>query len=303
MGFFQARARTIVSALLFMVGSAAAPAQAQFFGFWGARAFNYGPPTYAPGISPGEIAGIVADEGMRMVTRPYRNRNAYVVDAQDQRGWHHRLIIDAYSGQIVQSFGQGQAVPPQIAQPEPPLASRPDHRLARVPEAPYVVPGIGAEDQPLAKPKPKAPRKSPVAGRAPIESRPLDPPALRPLVPAVPPTLIAPAKPPVAKPPAIARTPVESKPLDAPVAKKIIPQVLPGYAPPTAVETPLKQASPVVAAPISPPTGAKALDVEPTALAAPKKPAVNDVPVAPLDAVPAQAPAGKINDVPVAPLD
>lgn len=298
MGFFQASARTIFSALLVVVGSAVAPAQAQFFGFWGARTFGNGPAAYAPGISPGEIAGIVADEGMRMVARPYRNRNAYVVDAQDPRGWHHRLIIDAYSGQIVQSFGQGQAVPPQYAQPEPALAVRPAQRLARVPEAPYVVPGIGPEDQPVAKPKPKAAHKPPVVARAPIESRPLDPPVLRPVVPAAPRTVNAPDK-----PPALARSPVESKPLDAPAARKIIPQVLPGYTAPAAVEAPMKQAPPVVAAPMPPLAGTKARDAEPVALAVPQKPVVNDVPVAPLYEAPAKTPAGKVNDVPVAPLD
>ena len=302
MGFFQASARTVFSALLLMGGSAVAPAQAQFFGFWGARSFSNGP-AYAPGISPGEIAGIVADEGMRMVARPYRNRNAYVVDAQDQRGWHHRLIINAYSGQIVQSFGQGQALPPQLDPSGLPLASRPDHqRLARVPEDPYVVPGIGEEDQPVAKPKPKVSRKSQVVARAPVESRPLDPPALRPMVPAAPRSVIAPAKP-VDKPPALARTPVEAKPLDAPAARKIIPQVLPGYTAPTAVEAPLKQVPPVVAAPIAPPSGAKARDAEPVAQMVPQKPVVNDVPVAPLVEAPAPIPAAKVNDVPVAPLD
>ena len=305
MGFFQASARTVFSALLIASGLAVAPAQAQFFGFWGARAFSNGP-AYAPGISPGEIAGIVADEGMRLVARPYRNRNAYVVDAQDQRGWNHRLIIDAYSGQIIQSFGEGQILPPQAAPPMPPLASRPGQRLARMPEAPYVVPGIGGEDQPVAKPKPKPARKAPVVARAPVESRPLDPPALRPMVPAAPRTVIAPAKPfakPLAKPPALARTPVDARPLDAPPARKIIPQVLPGYAAPTAVEAPLKKAPPSMPAPETPLAGAKARDAEPAAIAAPQKPVESDVPVAPLVDAPAQPSAGKVNDVPVAPLD
>lgn len=301
MGFFLAGARTVFSALLIAGGSAVAPAQAQFLGFWGARPFSNGP-AYAPGISPGEIAGIVADEGMHLVARPYRNRNAYVVDAQDQHGWNHRLIIDAYSGQIIQSFGQGQALPPQLAPPEPPLPSRPGQRLARVPEAPYVVPGIGGEDQPVAKPKPKPARQRPVVARAPVESRPLDPPTVRPMIPAAPRTVIAPAKP-LAKPPALARTPVEARPLDAQPARKIIPQVLPGYAPPTAVGAPLKQAPPAVAAPVTPLVGTKARDDEPVALAAPQKPVVKDVPVAPFVEAPAPIPAGKVNDVPVAPLD
>ena len=283
---------------------AAIPAQAQFFGFWGARTFSYGP-AYAPGLSPGEIVGIVADEGMRLVSRPYRNRNVYVVDAQDRRGWQHRLIIDANSGQIVQSFGQGQNLPQRLARPEPPLTSGPDQRYARaVPEAPYVVPGIGGEDQPLTRARPKAVRKPPVVARTPIETRPLEPPAAAPLVPIAPETSTAPVKP-VKKPPAVARTPIEAVPLEAPPAKKIIPQMLPGYAPPTAVEAPLKAApSPVVAAPLTPPeTPVRAREVEPAAAAAPAKPAVNDVPVAPLYDAPAPAPAGKVNDVPVAPLD
>ena len=275
----------------------AAPAQAQFFGFWGARSFSF-PPPGADAVHPSELPGIVADEGMRMVGQPYRNGQVFVVDAVDRRGWRHRLIIDAFSGDIVQSFGAGQAG-------APPLPER--RAVARIaPPEPYVIPGEGIlpSEAPLAAPKPRASVKPPALARAPVETRPLAPPETKAVVPQPPESAASPVKP-VKKPSVVARTPAEMPP----TAKKTVPQMLPGYAPPAAAGPPPKVApepAPVAAVPPPPqpgPAPVPAREAEPAAVPAPVKPAVNDVPVAPLYEAPAKAPAGKVNDIPVAPLE
>ena len=211
-------ARAFLAGATIVTGLAASalPAHAQLFGYFGYRPFSYAPPV-DQGISPREVRAIVADEGMRLTGRPFRNGNVWVADAVDERGWTHRLIINAYSGDIVQSFGRGQPVPPRLAAPDAPP---PQRQIARaVPGEPYVIPGIGGGDPPLAKPapKPKAARKPPVVARAPIESRPLAAPETQTLVPKAPKIVVAPPKP-ASEPETAARTPVDARPLDAPAA-------------------------------------------------------------------------------------
>lgn len=264
-------------AILAVAIGATCPAQAQVFGFFGYRTFGV---SAAPnqGISPRDVAGIVADEGMRLVSRPHRNGNVFVADAVDQRGWEHRLIIDAYSGDIVQSFGRGQGVPQQFAPQPLPAPVAPPRRLARAaPSEPYVVPGIGGEEprpiKPTPKPKPKAAKKPPVLARKPVEATPLAAPSVTPIVPQ--PTFVPAEK--VETPPKAEETPVA-----------VVPPLAPAPTPapaPEAVQAPAAEPSPT---PVP---------------ATVERPAVNDVPVAPLYEPPAKPPAGKVNDVPVAPLD
>ena len=242
------------------------PAQAQFFGFWGARSFAYG----NPGIRPGELASIVADEGMHLVGRPYRNGNVFVVDAVDQRGWQHRLIIDAWTGDIIQSYGRGQGTPQQYAPVAPPP------RVARAtPGEPYVIPGIGGDERPATpkvKPKVKAIKKPPVIARSPVQTRPLEAPPASAIVPQPAPEIV----------------PV--KPSDPPAVLEAAPK-------PEASPAPAEQ--PVAAAPVVAPVVPSVEPVVP--VVAPEVPSV--APVVPAEAPAVQPEKGKVNDIPVAPLD
>ena len=294
-------ARAFLAGATIVTGLAASalPAQAQLFGFFGYRPFSYAPPV-SESISPQDVRAIVADEGMRLVGRPYRNGNVWVADTIDNRGWTHRLIINAYSGDIVQSFGRGQAVPPRLAAPDAPV---PQRQIARaVPDEPYVIPGIGGGEQPeskaVAKPKPKAAKKSPVVARTPIESRPLPAPETQ--VPLTPKIVTVPPKP-VNQPATAARTPVEARPLEPQPVKKAVPQMLPGYAPPSAMMPVLPPEAPARA--VETPRAPQPVAAAPLAVPKPAAPQVNDVPVTPLYEAPAKPPTGKVNDVPVAPLD
>ena len=249
-------ARNLVAGLALAVGLTAgvAPAQAQLFGFWGTRSFSYGG---SSGLSLGELQGIVSDEGMRLVRPPVRNGNVYVADAIDARGWQHRLIIDADSGNIVQSFGRGQ-VPTQRYEASPAPAVPPARIARAAPNEPYVIPGIGGENssivRPVAKPKPKAAKKPPVIARSPVESRPLEIPPAKMFVPQ-PAPVIVPAKP--SDPPAA----VLDRPQPAPLAEAPVAAARP--APPAVNDVPV---APLYEVPAKPEPGR-----------------VNDVPVAPLD--------------------
>lgn len=225
-----------VPAMALALAMAPQAANAQFFGYWG-----YG--TFRLGIYPEDVAGIVADEGMRLIGPPRLNGWVYIADAQDFRGVRHRLIIDGAYGEVLKVFTV-RAIGPALRDEAPP---RPRHIARAAPEPePEVIPGI--------VPAPRAPRKTvakppKVAREAPVERRPLPPPAKS--------KPIAPAAPALPSPSAAAPEPAPS-------------------APPAAAVTsaPVATPAPAVLAPAPLGDGAPAK---------PAAPASKDVPVAPLD--------------------
>jgi hypothetical protein len=74
----------------------AAPAQAQFFGYWpGFGSYR----TYEL-MSPRDIIASVREQGFVRPSRPVFQGQFYVVDASDRRGYRVRLFVDSYSGGI-----------------------------------------------------------------------------------------------------------------------------------------------------------------------------------------------------------
>jgi hypothetical protein len=68
------------------------PAAAQFLFGWGSRG-DY--------LTPREVSDIVEDYGYTPVTRPRLTGDLYVVEGRDPRGYRVRLLVDAYSGNVV----------------------------------------------------------------------------------------------------------------------------------------------------------------------------------------------------------
>lgn len=77
-----------------------APAQAQFFGFWGRRPL----PWQQGGIGRSAVSAIVDQHGMRLLRPVHRNGNVYVADTEDHFGHSFRLIIDASNGRVLEMF-------------------------------------------------------------------------------------------------------------------------------------------------------------------------------------------------------
>jgi len=106
-----------LAATTVLVG-AAAPAQAQIYGYWGYRTYSYpvdpyydDAPIYAPRyrapalnmLSPGEIRESLRDDGYRVIGQMQRSGRTYIVVAQDRRGQRFRLVVDGIEGEIVRS--------------------------------------------------------------------------------------------------------------------------------------------------------------------------------------------------------
>ena len=272
---------------------AAAPANAQFFGGAWAGRFSWAPPVWDDGegrgafeprgFPPRAIFRMLSNQGYH-VLGPFKSRGqVYLVDVADaESGQHERLIIDMFSGEVVESYALGQRVAPpgriplaQERRDYDPAPRRQNHaRLAppaaavatqRPADDPLVIPGVGVGPSPLRRLKPipraatPAKPKSAVARRAPADQI-----KRTPVVPA----------------------PVTSQPLP-PVSATPLEAVRPAEQP--AVAT----APPASALPTAPPEAA-----EPAAA----RPAVNDTPPAPLDEAQPK-PKTPVNDVPIAPLE
>ena len=270
------------------------PAAAQFYGGFGYRTFSY--PAYGPppvyearpvyGVRAGEIAGIVAEEGFVLVAPPRLNGLVWLADVSDRRGGRQRLVIDARSGDIVQSFVLGA--------PRPADGFSDGRRVARtMPGNPRVIPGIDGdpnEDTSAPANRQSPPRATrPVQGTAPTSARPPSKPAA---------TSAARAEP--ASPTNPRPEPRKAPRKPASDTAKAVP------APPVA--DPLKaQPAPVVPAqgqPAPPVTAAAAPRGQPVMPASPTAPSrVNDIPVAPLDDATPRKPSSPVNDIPVAPLE
>jgi hypothetical protein len=88
--------RTAIFAAVLALGLAdvgIANAQAIYFGF--------APRVYDPGLPPHEIMRIVRSTGLAPLTRPGRRGPYYMVVAANRSGGQMRVVVDAYSGEIV----------------------------------------------------------------------------------------------------------------------------------------------------------------------------------------------------------
>ncbi len=215
-----------------------APYLEQRFGY-GYRYLAPRPPAPIPQRALGRIAA--RDYGLTRVDRTIATGSAYVVDGRTRSGARVRLILDPYSGQVLDEIVL-QAPPrtaPRVARTDPRDEVRPRApRLAPQPPerpAPLKPPGQATAPATVIPPSPATPpktepapaqeRKAPASASAPATQTP--PP------PAAPPR--AEPAPPAAKPPAEAAAPATSMP-PAPTAP---PAPTPGTtAPATGAEKP-----------------------------------------------------------------
>ena len=276
---------------------AAAPAQAQFFGGAWAGRFSWAPPVWDDGgprdeyvrrgFPPGAIFRMLNNQGYHVLGAIRSRGQVYLADVSDaESGQHERLVIDIFTGEVVDAFPLGQRVAPPGRVPltrereiaverQPPSAHRPQSHARLTPPAaapqggsddPLVIPGVGAGPSPIRKLKPiprataPAKPKPVIARRAPAEQI-----KRTPVVPA----------------------PVTSRPLPPVSASPPAEAVKPDDAPSVAT------APPASALPTAPPAA------EPAA----SRPAANDTPPAPLDEAQPAKPKTPVNDIPVAPLE
>ena len=271
---------------------ACGPAQAQFFGGAFGSRFSWAPPAYEDdlggdpgytrrGMQPRAVYRMLVEDGYRVMGPLTPRGRVYLADVADsETGQRERLVIDAYSGDIIEAYPQGrQFAPPgrvpRADAPDPRPAARRDARLAPPADAgdPLVLPGIGAKPHVIG-PRPAVRARLPVKPKAVIARR-------NPVAPggsAVPAVPVKPPLPSAAQP---------SNPLSLPGTPETAAPVVPAPDPAVAAVPPV--------APLPP--------AAPAAVAAPAA-AANDSPVQPLDdATPAGKPKKPVNDIPVAPLE
>jgi len=246
----------LAAAVLGFFGSAAVPtvAQAQIFGMFGWS------------LPPGQVQHMIASQGFRLAGPLYRNGRVYVADVVDDRGVRQRLIVDAFSGDVLQAFVTGR--PADI------LGGERSARVDPIERGP--LPPI---DTQLLKPKVK-PRTS-MTKRETVHARPE--PEIRAPSADLPPSEATKIPAPLPTEPAVKNDPAKSsEPTDATTSDKS------------------RSAEPVTAEPS--PAPVKTPEAAPKQQA--KAPPVNEMPVAPLDdAASAKKANRSATDVPVAPLD
>lgn len=274
----------------------AAPAQAQFFGeVFGSR-FAWGPRYYEDdrrvepdyeyrgevrGLPPRAVHRMLANEGYRVLGPVTRRGRVYLANVADgETGQRERLVIDAFSGDVLEAYPLTQRIAPPA-------------NVTRVPRAEYPRADVREPQTP--------PRRAPRTARLAPEDDLL---VVTPRSSAAPKLL----KP---KPAPIVKAPVKPTPVIAKRTPPDAPKPLAPVAPVTAAPIP---AAPAPAAPLPsaaqpsnplslPPAPAETAAPEPTVAAAPPI-APSDVFVAPLDdATPAPKATKPINDIPVAPLE
>jgi hypothetical protein len=251
-----------------LLAVSAPAAHAQFFNF----IFGNG------GLQSDDIESMLQDRGLELMGPLHRNGTVYIADVEGPRGGQFRLIIDARDGRIVQRFRMGQRrYEADLGLPRPPAEVGQDGTTSSAIGAPPAVitfgdsavhgddnsngmPARTGDESIKAKPKPQAKHKK-------IELTPVATPS---------PSAPAPTTQPLANT-APASQPAASTPTPTP-------PVAPQAAPPAPSKPPVQaEASPA-------PAEAKAAAVAPAAPSPPPapapqklKPAINDVPVNPLD--------------------
>ena len=242
-----------------LIALSAPAAHAQFFNFF----------FHNDGLDPGDVQSMLEDRGLQLVAPLHRNGSVYVADVEGPRGGRFRLIVDAENGRVIQRFrltsprfyseyavprppaevnetdsnAQGQG-PFSSAPGAPPAVITFGQSLARGDDGPNVLSVPGANED-NAKPRVKPQVKQ----HKKIELTPVPQPAQNAAPPANPAPAASDGKQPVHAEAAPAASGAETK---ATAAAPAAPQ-------------------PVAAPPPSAPAATKA------------KPAINDVPVTPLD--------------------
>jgi hypothetical protein len=230
-------------------------AQAQIFGMFGWS------------LPPGQVQHMIASQGFRLAGPLFRNGRVYVADVVDDRGVRQRLIVDAFSGEVLQAFVTGR--PADLLDGE--RSARVDP-LDRGPLPPI-------ETQPL---KPKGKPRTSMTKRETVRARPE----------------------PEVHAPSADLPPSEATKIPAPLQSNepAVKTEPPRTTEPSEANAPDKSrsAEPAVAEPS--PVPVRTPEIAPKQQA--KAPIVNEMPVAPLDdAAAAKKPNRSATDVPVAPLD
>ncbi|WP_157234940.1 hypothetical protein [Methylosinus sp. LW4] len=127
--------------------AAPTPAAADFFFRPFGYAFHQPIPEPAPNATPRAVAGILGEEGFRLVGGLGRRGDQVVATGVDRRGHYRRFLIDPYEGEILRSWRIGpEEVGPGFVE-APPAA----YRGSPGPE-PYEGPRAGAAEDPLVVP-------------------------------------------------------------------------------------------------------------------------------------------------------
>jgi hypothetical protein len=156
MTVFGPRGLGLIAATIIAGLSAGAPAQAQFFGF------GAGPFSDVETAPPRMIERRLARQGYRL-TRPLRlNGEVLLADTIDPDGRRMRLVVDAYSGSVLQRFVTSEAAPERYANRS---GGYDEPRVIQGPNSGYLENGSLAPSNALPAPKQLAP-----AARAPVEA-------------------------------------------------------------------------------------------------------------------------------------
>jgi hypothetical protein len=251
-------ARAAILSSFLALAVAPTSAQAQIFGMFGWS------------MPPGQVMHIIQSQGFRLAAPIYRNGRVYVADVMDEHGVRERLIVDAFSGDVLQTFVLGR--PSETYDAERSAGAEPIDRGIPLTGAPQTI-----ESQPL---KPKAKARTSVTRRE--TSRIRSEPEARTPASDLPPSEVTKAPLPIQpSEPAVKNEPMKNEPAEA--------------SPTKGKTEPASEASPAPAP--------KAMPVEASPKQQAKAPAVNEMPVAPLDDAAGKKPNRSATDVPVAPLD
>jgi hypothetical protein len=77
-----------------LIAFSAPAAHAQLFNFF----------FHSDGLDPGDVQSMLEDRGLQLVAPLHRNGGVYVADVEGPRGARFRLIVDAESGRVMQRF-------------------------------------------------------------------------------------------------------------------------------------------------------------------------------------------------------
>lgn len=230
-----------------------APYLEQRFGY----GYRYAPPRPPAAIPPRAASRIAArDFGLVQIDRTVTTRSAYVVDGRTRTGSRVRLIVDPYSGQVLDEIVLQRPArsAPRVARTDPreEVKPRTPGRAQQPPERPATLkpPGQATAPATVVPPSPAAP---PRVAPAPVPERP-------PAAATAPATVIPPAP---AAPPRVEPTPAPEKPpaeatapaTEVPPSPVAPPRVEPAPAPdapPAEASAPATQPLPAPAVPPAP---------------------------------------------------
>ncbi len=188
---------SLIAAASLCALAASQPAQAQFFGWFGARSFDDAPQAPPPRV----IRDRLERQGYQVLGRLKLNGDVVIADAYDPSGRRLRLIVDPATGDVLQRYAtapaprladrsegyappgytpppasrgilhgfldDGSPAPPRV---EPPAASAP--RVERPKAKPKAVARVSPH-APTAMPAP-TPEKSPAPPRAAVKAAPAE---------------------------------------------------------------------------------------------------------------------------------